>query len=73
MFNCYIKNKSVVSFSLKIIKTKDSAIAIGVVDHSKQKNNRSSIGSSNAISYYGYPGYSESLGLKVKQEERGFR
>jgi hypothetical protein len=44
------------TFKIKIIKTKQKCIIIGVVDELKQRNQRSSCHSPYAICYYGYNG-----------------
>ncbi len=44
---------SIFAFKIKIIKTKDKNIMIGVVDEPKQRNQRQSYDSNNAVCYYG--------------------
>ena len=48
---------AIFTFKIKIIKTKNRNILIGVVDETKQKNQRYSCNSNNAACYYGYEGY----------------
>ncbi len=51
------------TFNIKIIKTKNKNILIGVVDEPKQRNKRQSFSSNNAVCYNGY-GYKYPLVLK---------
>ncbi len=44
------------SFKIKIMKTINKRIMIGVVDEPKQRNQRSSSCSTNAVCYSGYTG-----------------
>ncbi len=44
---------AIFTFKIKIIKTKNKAIMIGVVDEPKQRNQRYSYNSNNAVCYYG--------------------
>ncbi len=47
---------AIFTFKIKIIKTIIKGIMIGVVDELKQRNQRSSYNSNNAVCYYGYDG-----------------
>ncbi len=48
---------AIFTFKIKIIKTKNKNIFIGVVDEPKQRNQRYSRNSNNAVCYYGLNGY----------------
>jgi hypothetical protein len=48
---------AIFTFKIKIIKTKGKFIMIGVVDEPKQRNQRYSYNSSNAVCYYRGNGY----------------
>jgi hypothetical protein len=48
---------AIFTFKIKIIKTKNKDIMIGVVDEPKQRNQRYSYDSNNAVCYYGYGAY----------------
>ncbi len=47
---------AIFTFKIKIVKTKNKCIKIGIVDEPKQKNQRSSFNSNNAVCYVGYTG-----------------
>ncbi len=47
---------AIFTFKIKIIKTKYKNIMIGVVDEPKQRNQRFSKNSNNAVCYYGCTG-----------------
>jgi hypothetical protein len=47
---------AIFTFKIKIIKTKNKDIMIGVVDEPKQRNQRNSYNSNNAVCYYGIYG-----------------
>ncbi len=46
----------ILTFKIKIIKTKSKLIMIGVVDEPKQRKKRYSCNSNNAVCYNGYDG-----------------
>ncbi len=56
-------------FKTKIIITENKHIKIGVVDEPKQRNQRYSYDSNNAVCYYGYNGNKYPSGVK---EGNGF-
>jgi hypothetical protein len=56
IFNDFVPANRIYSFKIKIIKTKNRQIIIGIIDESKQINQRSSHESKNAICYYGWNG-----------------
>ncbi len=60
---------AIFTFKIKIIKTKNKRIIIGVVDEPKQRNQRYSWDSNNAVCYYGYSGYKYPSGV---EEGNGF-
>ncbi len=47
---------TIFTFEIRIVKTKNKFILIGVVDEPKQRNQRQSFNSNNAICYSGYTG-----------------
>ncbi len=47
---------AIFTFTIKIIKTKNKVIMIGVVDEPEQRNQRYSHNSNNAVCYSGYSG-----------------
>ncbi len=47
---------AIFTFKIKIIKTKNKAIMVGVVDEKKQRNQRYSYKSNNAVCYVGNTG-----------------
>jgi hypothetical protein len=47
---------AIFTFKIKIIKTKNKDILIGVVDEPKQRNQRRSCESNNVVCYWGYNG-----------------
>ena len=47
---------AIFTFKIKIIKTNGKCIMIGVVDEPKQRNQRYSYDSNNAVCYYGCTG-----------------
>ncbi len=49
-------SNAIFTFKIKIIKTKNNAIMIGVVDEHKQRNQRKSFEFNNAVCYNGYAG-----------------
>jgi hypothetical protein len=60
---------AIFTFKIKIIKTKNKCILIGVVDEPKQRNERYSNNSNNAVCYYGCNGKKFPSGVK---EGNGF-
>ena len=56
IFNYPINYKKSANFKLRVIKTENKDIMIGVVDYAKQKDQKSSYNSGNAMCYYGFNG-----------------
>lgn len=56
IFNSAISHNQSAKFKFKIIKSKDNSIMIGVTDYAKQKDQRTSCTSKNAMCYYGADG-----------------
>jgi hypothetical protein len=54
VFNKFIKFDNIFNFKVKITKTVNKYIMIGIIDYEKQKNQRSSYSSNNAICYCGW-------------------
>jgi NAD dependent epimerase/dehydratase family enzyme len=65
--------KWVFSFSVRIVKSKENFITVGVVDRIKQQEEPHSILSGNAVCYYGVEGGSMHYGEdgQCKQKETG--
>jgi hypothetical protein len=55
---------AIFTFKIKIIKTKNKYIMVGVVDEPKQRNQRNSYSSNNAVCYYGINGCKYPSGVK---------
>ena len=70
IFNEPIYHSQSVKFKIKVTKTENRLIMIGIVDFTKQKDQRHSHNSGNAMCYYGYNGRKYPLGI---QEGDGFK
>ncbi len=57
IFNSAISHNQSAKFKIKVLQAQSNCILIGVVDYAKQKDQRSSYSSGNAMCYYGYNGY----------------
>ncbi len=56
IFNSAISHNQSAKFKIKVVQTQYNYIMIGVTDYAKQKDQRSSFSSGNAMCYYGHNG-----------------